>query len=141
MSYELRHIPEMFRKLDVVKYPYYANNACPYCTQLGCDSARAKYGKRLGHWMWTLQYTKLALQAVIGPRALLKRLDDLLHGLDYSKIDDVEVDGIDGRDAPDFCDAFIASATYKGRKMTEAELDRLNEDRDFVYEQVEKHLY
>ncbi len=31
--------------------------------------------------------------------------------LDYSQIEDVEVDGIDTRDYPDFCDAFIAAAT------------------------------
>ncbi len=61
--------------------------------------------------------------------------------LDYSKIEDVEVDGIDGRDAPDFCDAFICSATYKGREMTEAELERLNEDSDYVYQKVIDHIY
>ena len=29
--------------------------------------------------------------------------------LDYSKVHDIEVDGIDTRDYPDFCDAYIAS--------------------------------
>ena len=61
--------------------------------------------------------------------------------LDYSQIDDVEVDGIDTRDYPDFCDAFIASASYMGRDMTEEELDKLNEDSDYVYEAVERRLY
>lgn len=61
--------------------------------------------------------------------------------LDYSKIDDVELDGIDYRDAPDFCDAYIASASYDGRDMTEAELDVLNNDGDYVYSCVESHLY
>ena len=61
--------------------------------------------------------------------------------LDYSKISDVEVDGIDTRDYPDFCDAFIASAFYDDREMTAEELDILNDDGDFVYEAVQKHLY
>lgn len=61
--------------------------------------------------------------------------------LDYSKISDVEVNGVDTNDYPDFCDAFIASATYEGRDMTEPELDELNEDSDYVRNQVEKVLY
>lgn len=61
--------------------------------------------------------------------------------LDYSKIDDVDVDGVDGCDAPDFCDAYICSATYDGRDMTDAELDELNNDGDFVYAEVERRLY
>ncbi len=61
--------------------------------------------------------------------------------LDYSQIDDVEVDGIDTRDYPDFCDAYIASANYKGRDMTEEELDVLNEDSSFVYDCVQDKLY
>ena len=39
--------------------------------------------------------------------------------LDLTKIEDIEFDGIDYYDCPDFCDAFILSATYKGRDMTE----------------------
>ena len=61
--------------------------------------------------------------------------------LDYAQISDVEVDGIDTRDYPDFCDAYISGATYKGRDMTSDELDELNEDRDYVYECVQDHLY
>ena len=61
--------------------------------------------------------------------------------LDYSKIEDIEVDGIDTQDYPDFCDAYICSATYKGREMTELELDKLNDDSDFVYSAVEQRLY
>ncbi len=56
--------------------------------------------------------------------------------LDYSKIDDVEIDGIDSRDYPDFCDAYVCSASYEGREMTEEELEVLNEDRDFIHEKV-----
>jgi hypothetical protein len=61
--------------------------------------------------------------------------------MNYKLIDNIEVDGIDTRDYPDFCDAFIASADYDGKEMTEEQLDELNEDRDFVYECVENHLF
>jgi len=61
--------------------------------------------------------------------------------LDYTKISDVEVDGIDTTDYPDFCDAFISYAEYDGREMTDEELDVLNEDSDFVYSAVENYLY
>ena len=61
--------------------------------------------------------------------------------LDYARISDVEVEGIDTADYPDFCDAFIASADYNGREMTDEELDTLNDDSDFVYSSVQTHLY
>ena len=60
---------------------------------------------------------------------------------DYSKIDGIEVEGINEKDAPDYCDAFIASADYDGREMTEEELEQLNEDNDFVYDSVMNWLY
>ena len=61
--------------------------------------------------------------------------------MDYKQIDNIEMDGIDTRDYPDFCDAYIVSADYKGVEMTDAQLNKLNEDGDFVYECVEKELY
>ena len=61
--------------------------------------------------------------------------------MDYKKIDNIEVDGIDTKDYPDFCDAFIASADYDGEPMTDSQLDELNEDSDFVYECVQNHLF
>ena len=59
------------------------------------------------------------------------------------RITDVEVDDIDTKDAPDFCDAFIASARWEdtGELLSEPELEELNEDRDLVYDAVLKVLY
>jgi len=61
--------------------------------------------------------------------------------MDYKLIDNIEVDGIYTKDYPDFCDAFIASADYNGKPMTDEQLDELNEDSAFVYECVENHLF
>jgi len=56
--------------------------------------------------------------------------------MDYKLIDNIEVDDIDTSDYPDFCDAFISSADYNGKPMTDDQLDELNEDSDFVHECV-----
>jgi len=61
--------------------------------------------------------------------------------MDYKKIDNIVIEGIDTKDYPDFCDAFIASADYDGVEMTDEQLDKLNEDSDFVYEAVQNFLY
>jgi hypothetical protein len=60
--------------------------------------------------------------------------------LDYSKISNVYCEGIDTKDYPDFCDAYIVSADYDGRKMTEDELDTINDDSNYVYECVLEQL-
>ena len=56
-------------------------------------------------------------------------------------ISDIEVDGIDTRDYPDFCDAYIDKAQVNGRKATDWELDQLSDDGDLVYSEVERVLY
>ncbi len=60
--------------------------------------------------------------------------------MDYSKIDNLEFDGIDHNDYPDYCDAHISNAFYNGIPMTEYELEEINEDRDFVYVKLMGHL-
>lgn len=61
--------------------------------------------------------------------------------MNLSKIENIELDGINPKDAPDYADAYIISADYKGREMTEKELDSLNENySDFVHEQVLNNL-
>ena len=54
--------------------------------------------------------------------------------IDYKKIDNIEIDGIDTKDYPDFCDAYISSADYDGVPMTDKQLDEINEDGDFQHE-------
>ena len=61
--------------------------------------------------------------------------------MNYKLIDNIEVDGIDTADYPDFCDAFIAYAEYDGREMTDEQLDEINDDSDFVYECVQNNLF
>lgn len=74
----------------------------------------------------------------------------------------IKFDGIDHRDAPDYCDAFITEAwilehdgffaaiayglfaallPYPFRKLTDAELDWLNDQSDFVYEKLMDEIH
>ena len=61
--------------------------------------------------------------------------------MDLSMVHNIEFDDIDYGDAPDFCDAFICYAEYDDREMTEDELEKLNENRDFVHEKLIDYLY
>jgi len=61
--------------------------------------------------------------------------------LDYSKISNVFVGGIDMEDFPDFCDAYIESADYENREMTEEELEILNEDGSFISEHAHSQIF
>jgi len=61
--------------------------------------------------------------------------------LNLDLVDNIEVDGVNTKDYPDFCDAYISSADYDGCPMTDVELDELNNDSDFVYEQVISKLF
>jgi hypothetical protein len=47
--------------------------------------------------------------------------------LDGRKVVDIELDGIDYNDAPDFADAFVCYAAFDdtGESLTDEELDRL----------------
>lgn len=62
--------------------------------------------------------------------------------IDLNKVYDLEVDGIDTRDCPDFVDAYISDGSYENRKLTESEMDWITEEHpDLVYELVYKRLY
>ena len=67
----------------------------------------------------------------------MKKLKEVM---DYKKIDNIEVDEIDTKDYPDFCDAYISSADYDGVPMTDKQLDELNEDGDFQHECIMNDL-
>tara|TARA_R110000744_G_C19182595_1_gene542898 strand:- start:5 stop:190 length:186 start_codon:yes stop_codon:yes gene_type:complete len=61
--------------------------------------------------------------------------------MEFDKIDNIAMGGVDTADYPDFCDAYIESADYKGVEATEEELDIMNADSDFVYECLQDWLF
>jgi|TARA_R100001530_G_scaffold59357_1_gene43046 hypothetical protein len=53
------------------------------------------------------------------------------------EVEEMQFSDVDNSDYPDYSDAFVESATYKGREMTEEELNELNDDySDFVYQKL-----
>jgi hypothetical protein len=61
-------------------------------------------------------------------------------GVDFTKIDNIEFDGINPSDAPDYADAFILNCDIDGIPATEEELDIINNDSEFVYNSLMDHL-
>ena len=58
-----------------------------------------------------------------------------------AKIENLEVEGIDPSDYPDFCDAYISYAEIDGKPASDEEMDELNEDSSFVYEKVIERVF
>lgn len=60
-----------------------------------------------------------------------------------SKIDNIEFEGVDWADYPDFCDAFVIAASWDdGKDLTDAELDELmDKHRDFLYEKLIEKIF
>ena len=58
--------------------------------------------------------------------------------MDIKKVDNIVIDNIFSWDFPDFCDAYIVSADYNGKEMTEEQLDEINRDSDFINEEAHK---
>lgn len=60
---------------------------------------------------------------------------------DFKLFSNVSLDGVHHWDHPDYCDAFIDSADYDGKEMTDEQLDELNEDYELVSELVYANLH
>lgn len=63
--------------------------------------------------------------------------------LNGRKVIDMEVDGVDGRDYPDFADAHFSYACYEdGTALTDEELDKLAEQNaDVLWEKAYDSLH
>jgi hypothetical protein len=61
--------------------------------------------------------------------------------MNYNLIQDIELDGVNTNDFPDFSDAFIVAGVYDNKPMTEEQIEELIEDRNFVYECIENHSF
>lgn len=60
--------------------------------------------------------------------------------MEYEKLKNIQFDGVDERDYPDFVDAHIVYAEIDGVELTEDQLNELNNDEILVHELLmEKH--
>jgi hypothetical protein len=57
------------------------------------------------------------------------------------EVEDIEVEDINWKDVPDFCNAFISNATIDGEEATEKQLEALNDDGDFRYECIMDYIF
>ena len=62
--------------------------------------------------------------------------------INLSKVENMEFEGVDFSDYPDFVDAFLVSADIDGRELTEEEVDYLNDEHyEFVNESVFSSIF
>ena len=64
--------------------------------------------------------------------------------LNNLEVTDVEVDGVNQKDYPDFCDAYIESAKFvsSGKELNEDELEKLQEENaDLFFEDIMEQIY
>ena len=61
--------------------------------------------------------------------------------MNTKNITDIVIEDIDMNDAPDFADANIVYGTYEGKSLTSDELCELNNNSDFLYEQIINNIY
>lgn len=60
---------------------------------------------------------------------------------DISKVSNLQFEGIDHRDYPDYCDSYVVSGDYDGEEMTDEQLEELDSYPDFVYEKLMNHIF
>jgi len=60
--------------------------------------------------------------------------------MNLQKIENIDFDGIDHKDYPDYCDANIVSADYYGEPLTEEQIMELNQNGDFKHDKLFEYL-
>lgn len=95
------------------------------------------------HWLLVDKENRVIQQAMDKADGLivLQRIHTLKDGRRVHKVVDtgsLEIDGVDGRDAPDFSDAYFSAGQFKdGTDMMDEELNELAaEHPDLLYEKI-----
>ena len=63
---------------------------------------------------------------------------------DINQLDDIMIGDVDMKDYPDFCDAYVESASFKGIELTDQQLEELNmsdETREWVNANAYESLF
>ena len=61
---------------------------------------------------------------------------------DLKEVEILSFSGVDHSDHPDYSDAFIEEALYKGKEMTEDQIDLLQDKHDdFVYDKLMDYIF
>jgi len=97
------------------------------------------------HWLAVDKENRVIQQAMDKAEGLI--VLQRTHTLDGRRVHKVvdtgslEIDGVDGRDAPDFSDAYFSAGQFKdGTEMSDEELNELaDEHPDLLYEMIYHH--
>lgn len=81
------------------------------------------------------EQNELVAHALLAIGKLQDYLDEK-NKIDLTKVSNIQFEDVDKSDAPDYCDAYIVSADYDGVEMNSYQLEKLNEDKDFVHSQL-----
>jgi len=68
----------------------------------------------------------------------------ILTKFDINQLDDIQLADVDIKDYPDFCDAYVESASYNGIELTDEQLEELNmsdETREWVNANAYESLF
>ena len=94
------------------------------------------------HWLLVDKENRVIQQAMDKADGLivLQRIHTLKDGRRVHKVVDtgsLEIDGVDGRDAPDFSDAYFSAGEFKdGTKMSDDELNELADEHPDILEEM-----
>lgn len=125
MSYDLKFFLNGFKTAK-------SSGRCFVCGDVSNNVTRNMCNKH------TDMYIKLSRQAEEDFRAVR----ELELGINYTKIHDIEFDGVNHNDYPDYCDVYISKAFMYGEEMTDEQLDFINDHaRDFLSEKFWEQLY
>ncbi len=61
--------------------------------------------------------------------------------MNYKKLTNITVEGLEGSDYPDFANAYISGAEYNGKELTDDQLDEVNENSLFVHDCAINQLF
>jgi len=55
----------------------------------------------------------------------------------FTDLKNLEIDGVDIKDYPDFVDSFVSYAEYNGKELTDKEIEKVNE---FCTEEIHQYI-
>ena len=70
--------------------------------------------------------------------------NEMKNEIDLNQIDlkSIEVEGVNPSDFPDFCDAYVSSATWKnGTPLTESECDQLTDEAGDLVNEIAHDIF
>lgn len=85
--------------------------------------------------------TMLVRTQVLGAQGVNENENNTEESFIYKKISNVEFEDVDHKDHPDYSDAYVMSADYDGKPMSEEQIEKLNDNTGLVHDLLMDYLY